>query len=164
MCAAPDKSWKPADEVLDLLTETDMEKHRRQRRAIGPAYNIAGLKKYGRLLDAHIDHSVDKLNALGGKEVGLASWGHIFALESLSQFILGKSQGYTGNGSDEGNEDASDAFWQCFKVVGLFPGFVKLMHGISKVGLLLILPACLLLGIRLPKIWPVFNLCGPSIL
>ena len=61
MCAAPDKNWKPVDEVLDLLTETNMEKYRRQRRAIGPAYSITGLEKHEELLDAYIDKFVAKL-------------------------------------------------------------------------------------------------------
>jgi hypothetical protein len=164
MCAAPDKNWKPVDEVLDLLTETNMEKYRRQRRAIGPAYSITGLEKHEGLLDAYIDKFVAKLEDLRGKEVGLANWGHIFALDSMSQFTLGKSPGYTDKGSDDGNEDASHALWQCFTVIGLFPGFVKLMHSIPKVGMLLVLPMSLLLGIRIPKIWPVFNFCSPSIM
>ncbi|CAI9626507.1 unnamed protein product [Alternaria burnsii] len=132
MCAAPDKNWKPVDEVLDLLTETNMEKYRRQRRAIGPAYSITGLEKHEGLLDAYIDKFVAKLEDLRGKEMGLANWGHIFALDSMSQFTLGKSPGYTDKGSDDGNEDASHALWQCFTVIGLFPGFVKLMHSIPK--------------------------------
>ncbi|KAH6863464.1 cytochrome P450 [Alternaria alternata] len=137
MCAAPDKNWKPVDEVLDLLTETNMEKYRRQRRAIGPAYSIMGLEKHEGLLDAYIDKFIAKLEDLRGTEVGLANWGHIFALDSMSQFTLGKSPGYTDRGSDDGNEDASHALWQCFTVIGLFPGFVKLMHSIPKVGMLL---------------------------
>jgi hypothetical protein len=164
MCAAPDKVWKPEDEVLDLLKEMNMEKYRRQRRAIGPAYSVAGLEKHEGLLDAYLYKFVAKLKDLGRKEVDLANWGHIFALDSVSQFTLGKSPGYTDKGSSEGNENASDALWQCFTVVGLFPSFVKLMHGIPKIGMLLILPASLLLGIRIPKIWPIFDFCGPDIL
>jgi len=164
IAGAPDKGWKPAEEVLDMLTETNMEKYRRQRRAIGPAYSIAGLEKHEGLLDAYIDQFVGRLKEFGGKEVDLAEWTHIFALESMSQFTLGKRPGYTEKGSDEGNGDASDALWQCFTVIGIFPGFVKLMHAIPKVGMLLVLPASLLLGVRLPKVWPVFSFSAPTIM
>jgi cytochrome P450 len=164
IAAAPDKEWKPAEEVLDLLTETNMEKYRRQRRAIGPAYSIVGLEKHEALLDTYVDQFVSKLKEFGEKDADLANWTHIFALDSVSQFTLGKSPGYTEKGSDEGNGDASDALWQCFTVIGLFPGFVRLMHAIPKVGMLLILPACLLLGVKLPKMWPIFGFSAPSIM
>ncbi|KAI4656873.1 uncharacterized protein J4E78_006764 [Alternaria triticimaculans] len=164
IAGAPDKSRKPAEEVLDMLTETNMEKYRRQRRAIGPAYSIAGLERHEELLDSYVNQFVGRLKEFGGKELNLAEWTHIFALESMSQFTLGKRPGYTEKGSDEGNADASDALWQCFTVIGIFPGFVKLMHAIPKVGMLLVLPASLLLGVRLPKVWPVFSFSAPNIM
>ncbi|KAH6865703.1 cytochrome P450 [Alternaria rosae] len=164
IAGAPDKNRKPAEEVLDMLTETNMEKYRRQRRAIGPAYSIAGLERHEGLLDSYVNQFIGRLKEFGAKEVDLAKWTHIFALESMSQFTLGKRPGYTEKGSDEGNGDASDALWQCFTVIGLFPGFVKLMHAIPKIGILLVLPASLLLGVRLPKVWPVFSFSAPNIM
>jgi hypothetical protein len=41
VCAAPKQTTK---EGLDLFTEMDLGKYRMQRRAIGPAYSVAGME------------------------------------------------------------------------------------------------------------------------
>ena len=114
-CAAPDKQARVRDgEHLDLLTETRKEEYRMQRRAIGPAYSIAGLEKHEHHLDAYLDHYTNKLHELGGKAVDLALWTHIYALDALGSFVLSKNLDYVGQGHDGGNLAASDTVWGCF--------------------------------------------------
>jgi cytochrome P450 len=161
---AADKHRTKAEDVFDLLTERDDAKMRRQRRAIGPAYSVAGCEKHEALLNTYLSTFVARLKSLEGKTLDLAEWGHIFALDALSTVTLGRSPGYTQKGHDGGNADASDALWQCFTVVGLFPGLVRFMHSIPRVGMFLMLPACMLLRVRIPKKWPIFAFCVPEIM
>jgi hypothetical protein len=159
--AAPKRG---TDEDLDLLTEINMEKYRMQRRAIGPAYSVAGMEKHEGLLDRYNETYITKIKSFNGKEVDLAEWMHIYALDALSWFTLSTSLDYTAKGHDGGNLAASDSFWSCFTTIGLFPIYVDIMHSIPKIGGLLILPAGLLLGLGVPKSWPVFGFVIPQIM
>lgn len=153
-CAAPDKEIKIRDgEHFDLLTETRTEAYRMQRRAIGPAYSIVSLEKHGHHLDTYIDRYVDKLRALSGRPVDLAEWSHIYALDALGAFVLSKNFGYADQGNDGGNLAASDCVWGCFTTLGLFPGFIKVMHSLPGIGWILLLPFCVTLGLPNPKMW-----------
>jgi cytochrome P450 len=159
VCAAPNTG-----DGLDLLTEMDMEKYRVQRRAIGPAYTLSGLEKHEGALDKYIDKYIAKTKSLRGAMVDLAEWTHIFALDALSWVSLSTSTDYTGKGHDGGNLASSSSIWSIFTTLGLFPTYVKVMHGVPKVGPLLILPASLLLGLGIPKIWPIFQFIVPQIM
>ncbi|CAO2647542.1 Nn.00g084640.m01.CDS01 [Neocucurbitaria sp. VM-36] len=161
--ATPDKKWRQ-EEYLDLFTEMNMEKYRRQRRAIGPAYSIAGLEKHEALLDGYIEQYIARLKSLEGRKVDLAEWAHIYALDALSHVVVSKAADYTSQGSEGGNKAASVTIWSCFMTIGLFPGFVNLMHSIPKVGPLLMVPACLVFGLPPPAMWPLFGFCVPSII
>ena len=66
--AAPDKK-RNGDNHFDLYTELDLDKYKKQRRKIGPAYSIAGMVKHEVLLNAYINTSVARLRSLGGKLV-----------------------------------------------------------------------------------------------
>lgn len=163
-CAAPDKEQRIRDgEHLDLLTETRMDEYRMQRRAIGPAYSAASLDKHEHHLDTYIDHYVSKVRDLNGGPVDLAEWTHIYALDALGAFVLSKNLDYASQGNDGGNLAASDSVWSCFTMLGLFPGFVKVMHSLPKIGGLLILPFCIALGLPIPKFWPIFGFAVPTV-
>jgi hypothetical protein len=160
-CATPKRG---ADEGLDLLTEMNMDKYRMQRRAIGPAYSVAGMEKHEHLLASYIETYIAKLKSFDGKEIDLAEWMHIYALDALSWFTLSTSLDYTAKGHDGGNLVSSDSIWSCFTTIGLFPTYVDIMHSIPKIGGLLILPASLLLGLGVPKYWPIFEFVIPQIM
>jgi hypothetical protein len=162
VCEAPRKGT--IDERLDLLTETDMEKYKMQRRAIGPAYSVAGMEKHEAALDRYIDTFIAKIKGLGGVNVDLAEWMHIYSLDALSHVVLSKSLDYTAQGSDGGNGAASESIWSLFTTLGLFPGFVWVMHAIPYVGTLLILPASFVLGLGMPRIWPIMAFVVPGIM
>jgi hypothetical protein len=162
VCEAPRKGT--IDERLDLLTETDMEKYKMQRRAIGPAYSVAGMEKHEAALDRYINAFISKIQSLNGEEVDLAEWMHIYSLDALSHVVLSNSLDYTAQGSDGGNGAASESIWSLFTTLGLFPGFVWAMHAIPYVGTLLILPASFLLGLGMPRIWPVMAFVVPGIM
>lgn len=163
-CAAPDKERRIRDgEHLDLLTEMRMNEYRLQRRAIGPAYSVASLEKHEHHLDTYIDHYSDRLRALNGKPVDLAEWTHIFALDALGSFVLSKNLDYASEGNDGGNLAAGDSVWGCFTMLGLFPGFIKAVHSLPKIGGLLILPFCVALGLPIPKFWPIFGVVVPTV-
>lgn len=163
VCGAPDKK-KRGENHLDLLTEMDRDKYRRQRRAIGPAYSVKGLEKHEGILDTYIATYASRLRSLDGKEVDLAEWTHIYALDGLSHFVLSKSLDYTAAGNDGGHGVFGHSVWGCFTTLGLFPGFVNIMHAIPKFGMLLAMPACLVLGLELPKRFPVFKWCVPTVM
>lgn len=96
-CAAPDKERRIRDdEHLDLLTETRTDVYRMQRRAIGPAYSIAGLEKHEHHLDTYIDRYVDKLRALNGSRLILRGgytstlltpWAPSWSLSTLTTLV-----------------------------------------------------------------------------
>lgn len=70
---------------------------------------------------------------------------------------------YIGQGNDGGNLAVSDSVWGCFTMLGLFLGFIKVMHSLPKVGGLLILPFCIALGLPIPKFWPIFGFVVPTV-
>jgi hypothetical protein len=83
IASAPEKARQPVNEVFHRLIETHMEKCRRQRRAIGPAYSVAGCEQHEGLLDTYLGVFVEKLKSLEGQDIELAAWGHIFALDAI---------------------------------------------------------------------------------
>jgi hypothetical protein len=162
VCEAPRKGT--VDERLDLLTETDMDRYRTQRRAIGPAYSVAGMEKHEAVLDQYIETFVAKIKSLKGKQVELAEWAHIYSLDSLSWFVLSKSLDYTGQGHDGNNSAASQSLWSIFTTLGLFPEYVKVMQSVPGVGAIMIVFASLALGLGMPRMWPVMAFCVPQIM
>lgn len=161
VCAAPKKG---SEEGLDLLPETNIEKYRMQRRAIGPAYSIKGMEKHEHILTKYAETFIERLKDIKGREVDLATWTHIYALDALGWFVLGKSVDYTAMGHDDGNLDASDSIWSIFTTLGWFPTYVNVMRSIPKIGGLLIIPASLGLGLGMPKMWPIITFAAPNIL
>ncbi|KAJ4377723.1 hypothetical protein N0V83_000552 [Neocucurbitaria cava] len=161
--AAPDKKQRQ-EMHLDLFTEMNMDRYRRQRRAIGPAYSIAGLEKHEALLDGYLEQYIARLKSLEGEKVELAEWAHIYALDALSHVVVSKAVDYTARGSEGGNKAASSAIWSCYQTVGMFPGLVDFMQSIPKVGFLLMGFACVALGLPQPAMWPLFGFCVPSVL
>lgn len=161
VCAAPKKG---SEEGLDLLPETNIEKYRMQRRAIGPAYSIKGMEKHEGVLSTYLETFISRLQGFNGKELDLALWTHIYALDALSWFVLGKSLDYTAQGHDGGNLEASDSIWSIFTTLGWFPTYVDVMRSIPKIGGLLIIPASLALGLGMPKMWPIITFAAPSVL
>jgi hypothetical protein len=162
VASAPKKGTE--DERLDLLTETDMEKYKMQRRAIGPAYSVAGMEKHEAALDQYITAFIAKIKSLDGKQVDLAEWMHIYSLDALSWFVLSKSPDYTDKGHDGHNGAASESIWGIFTVLGLFPGYVKLMHSFPKIGAFMVLVGSLLLGLGMPRMWPAMGFFVPQIM
>jgi hypothetical protein len=162
VAAAPKKGTE--DERLDLLTETDMEKYKMQRRAIGPAYSVAGMEKHEGVLDQYITTFIAKIKCLEGKQVDLAEWMHIYSLDSLSWFVLSKSPDYTSKAHDGDNGAASESIWSIFTLLGMFPGYVKIMHSGPKIGAVMVLFASLLLGLGMPRMWPAMGFFVPQIM
>jgi hypothetical protein len=101
---------------------------------------------------------------LAGKEVDLATWTHIFALDALSQFVVSKSPNYTEKGDSGGNTAASDRIWSILTILGMFPSYVDLMRSFPKVGGYMVIPASLMLGLGLPKSFPIMGFCMPQIM
>lgn len=150
----------PGEDGLDLLTEMDRGKYKKQRRAIGPAYSVKGMEKHESKLSTYIETWI---SASRGQQKDLADWTHIYAMDALSWFVLGKSWGYTEKGYDGGNLEASESIWSVFTVLGMIPWYVDLMHWLPKVGGVLVLPASLALGLGMPKMWPLLEQVVPEI-
>jgi cytochrome P450 len=161
--AAPNKKQRGEDH-LDLLTETNMEKYRKQRRAIGPAFSIAGMEKHEKLLDDYVNKYIAKLVSFKGEAIDLAEWTHIFALDGISWFTLRKSWDYTERGTDGGNMEASFGLWMTFTVLSMFPTFVRTLHSMPSLAPKFMPFVQRALGLRVSKQWPIFGLCVPDIL
>lgn len=161
--AAPNKRQRGEDH-LDLLTETNMDKYRKQRRAIGPAFSIVGMEKHEKILDDYIEKYIAKLRSFKGEAIDLAEWAHIFALDGISWFTLSKSQDYSKRGTDGGNMEASFSIWMSWTVLSMFPTFVRTLHDMPKLGQKVMPLAQRVLGLRVSAQWPIFGFCVPVIL
>jgi hypothetical protein len=164
VCQVPGSRFKAANARLNLLTEMDKEVYRYQRRAIGPAYSVAGVEKHEMILNKYIDTYVEKLKELEGQWLDLSDWMHIYALDALGSITLGKSPGYTAKGHDGGNAFAGDKLWAYFTVVGLFPSLVGLTQSIPKLGMYLMFPIALAFGLSIPTGLPIFQFAGSGIM
>ncbi|KAF2713976.1 cytochrome P450 [Pleomassaria siparia CBS 279.74] len=162
VCAAPDARLKGNDR-FDLLTEMNKEQYRNQRRAIGPAYSIAGIEKHAKILDEYLDVYMQRMRGLQGQWVDLTDWIHIFALDALSLITLGTSPGYTEKGNDGGNMVASDLHWAYFTVIGNFPRLVELTQYFPKLNNYLMMPVSLAAGLKVPVGLPIFGFAVPNI-
>ena len=69
---------------FDLLTETDVEKYRMQRRLLGPLYAIPNVKKHEDKLDLDLELFFGKIEKSNGKPVDLE---HL-----LDLFVIGQSK------------------------------------------------------------------------
>ncbi|KAF2472492.1 cytochrome P450, partial [Lindgomyces ingoldianus] len=163
VCAAPDSRRKGV-ERFDLFTEMDKERYRSQRRAIGPAYSIAGMEKHEHLLNTYLAKFLAKMRSLNGDWISLSEWMHIFALDALSTFTVSKSVDYTSQGNDGENMVASDKHWGYFTVVGLFPWIVYITQRIPRFSMILMVPVSLVLGLKIPTGLPIFRFVVPNII
>ena len=163
VCKAPGAKARGEDE-FDLLTEKNKDRYRMQRRAIGPAYSIAGMEKHEALLDQHIEKFMACLERRKGVWIDLAEWMHIYALDGIASFTLGKSPNYMDTGRDGQNMVASDKHWAYFTVVGLFPWLVDLTQALPKTGMWLMIPIALCFGLAIPTGLPIFGFAVPLIM
>lgn len=163
VCAAPDSKYKGV-ERFDLLTEHDKERYRHQRRAIGPAYSVAGMEKHAGIISTYIDVYADRVKGLRGEKVDLQEWTHIFALDALARLTLSKSLDYTAKGNDGGNMLASDKHWAYFTVVGLFPWLVDLTQTFPRAYNYTTLLVARFFGLPVPTSLPIFQFAVPNVL
>ncbi|KAL2016198.1 hypothetical protein VTK56DRAFT_4087 [Thermocarpiscus australiensis] len=108
-------------DTLDLLSEFDVGRYRRQRRLIGPLYQTSNLRKFEPAVDGVIRQAISELKALDGAEIDLKEWMHIIAVECLGAVVLSWSPGYIKNRSDGGTSTQSYLGWKRKSVFGLFP-------------------------------------------
>lgn len=113
-------------DTLDLLSERDRKRYRVQRRLVGPAYNIANLKKHEAVIDDVMVRVTAQLRTLDGATVDLKEWMHIITVECLGATVLSWSPGLLKNKSDGGSGGHSYLGWRKKSVFGLFPTIVLL--------------------------------------
>ncbi|CAK7210318.1 hypothetical protein SCUCBS95973_000738 [Sporothrix curviconia] len=111
-------------DTLDLLSERDMKRYRKQRRLIGPAYHETNMAKFGPAIDAVLIRAVAELRSLGGARIDLKEWMHIIAVECLGAVVLSWSPGLLKAHSDAGSSSAGYYNWRRKSVFGLFPALV----------------------------------------
>ncbi|KAL6412087.1 hypothetical protein AUP68_04469 [Ilyonectria robusta] len=125
----PELNWQldpHFPDVLDLLSERDIQRYRLQRRLIGPVYQTSNLIQYEAAIDSVLEHSIAKLKGLKGAEVELNEWMHIIAVECLSAIVISWSPGMLKNGTDWGSGPHAYHSWRRKSVFGLFPTMAKL--------------------------------------
>lgn len=118
-------------DTLDLLSERDAQRYRRQRRLIGPVYQAANLRKFEFAVDQVLEEAVARIKALDGAEVDLKEWMHIIAVECLGSIVLSWSPGYLRHGSDGGSSAFSYRGWKRKTIFGLFP-LAAILETLSK--------------------------------
>jgi hypothetical protein len=163
VCAAPDSKYK-GENRFDLLTEPDKDRYRHQRRAIGPAYSIAGIEKHDALVSSYIDTFTDRLHSFDSKFVDLQTWTHIFSLDVLANLTLSKNMDYTAQGHDDHNMKGSEKHWAYFTVVGLFPWLVELTQTFPKLYNYTTPIVAMAFGLPLPTALSIFRFAVPNVL
>jgi hypothetical protein len=115
---------------LDLLSERDMKRYRKQRRAVGPVYQQGNLVQYEGVIDDVLNRAIQRLKGLGlsDEEVDLKEWMHIIAVECLGAIVLTWSPGMIKKGTDGGTSHHSYLSWRRKSVFGLFPTVMKLAY------------------------------------
>ncbi|KAH7324875.1 cytochrome P450 [Stachybotrys elegans] len=119
---------------LDLLSERDTARYRRQRRLIGPLYQTSHLIKFEPIVDNVLTKAIARLKSLDGAEVDLKEWMHIIAVECLSAIVISWSPGFLKLGTDRGTSSHSYQGWRRKSVLGLFPAISRLAFRFKSVG------------------------------
>lgn len=76
--ATGDEGWTDP-ESLDFLAEKNMEKYRRQRRAIGPAYTEHAMREYEPRIDEAVQKDIDIMHQRAGESVDIDVFLNLFA-------------------------------------------------------------------------------------
>jgi Cytochrome P450 len=119
-------------DAMNLLGESDMEKHRHQRRLIGPMFTTQAIKKHESLMDGPILRFVVKMREAASNPQDLCKWMNILALDLLTEVTFSESPNYIDAGDDAGNSQDIDAFWQQISWVGLIPRLWRAYVWLSK--------------------------------
>ncbi|KAM3443093.1 hypothetical protein MY4824_000798 [Beauveria thailandica] len=119
---------------LDLLSETDMNRYRLQRRLIGRVYRTTNAVRHEQAVDKVMDDVVRKLDSIDGAEIDLKEWMHIISVESLGAMVLSWSPGMIKAGTDRATSNQSYLGWRRKSVFGLFPLVVKLEVNYKWIG------------------------------
>ncbi|PHH50788.1 Cytochrome P450 monooxygenase easK [Ceratocystis fimbriata CBS 114723] len=132
---------------LDLLSERDGVKYRRQRRMLGSVYSAAAMAKLRPSVKAVVEKAIlriksvqqDSRNLKGDKEkltadsqtrsiqsqgleaLDIREWTHIIAIEALSASVLSWSPGFLRDGTDHHTGEHGYLTWRRRSVFGLFP-------------------------------------------
>ncbi|KAL5598983.1 uncharacterized protein BROUX77_006016 [Berkeleyomyces rouxiae] len=134
---------------LDLLSERDGVKYRRQRRMLGGVYSAAAMAKFQPSVSEVVERAVLRITsaqesqrpvsaAKGRLEkesdgessvikpgdspaMDLREWTHIIAIETLSAAVLSWSPGFLRDGSDHHTGEHGYLTWRRRSVFGLFP-------------------------------------------
>ncbi|KAM0738725.1 hypothetical protein ACQRIT_006462 [Beauveria bassiana] len=122
------------DDNLDLLSETDMNRYRLQRRLIGRVYRTANAVRHEQAVDKVMDEVIRKFDSIDGAEIDLKEWMHIISVESLGAMVLSWSPGMIKAGTDRATSYQSYLGWRRKSVFGLFPLIVKLEVNYKWVG------------------------------
>ncbi|OAA50194.1 Cytochrome P450 [Beauveria brongniartii RCEF 3172] len=122
------------DDNLDLLSETDMNRYRLQRRLIGRVYRTTNAVRHEQAVDKVMDDVVRKFDSIDGAEIDLKEWMHIISVESLGAMVLSWSPGMIKAGTDRATSNQSYLGWRRKSVFGLFPLVVKLEVNYKWVG------------------------------
>lgn len=120
-------------EAMNLLGETNMEKHHLQRRLIGPIFTTQAIRTHEALMDGPILRFVVKMREAAGRPLDLCKWMNILSLDLLTETTFSTSPNYIDAGDDAGNSKDIDAFWQQISWVGLIPGLWRIYTWLSEV-------------------------------
>jgi len=73
----------------DLLTESNMQQYRAQRRHLGPVYTMNGLKRHEHHVDEVLREFLTKMTGeLAGQSIELDHWIHVYALGEWSELLV----------------------------------------------------------------------------
>ena len=79
----------PRRSEWDLLTESNMQQYRAQRRHLGPVYTMNGLKRHEHHVDEVLREFLTKMTGeLAGQSIELDHWIHVYALGEWSELLV----------------------------------------------------------------------------
>ena len=122
----------PSEDGFNLLAETNMDLYWRQKRAISPAFTTQAVQQHENLLARPLHNFVMRMKTDSGIPQDLVKWMNILALDLLTEMTFSKSADYISRGTDDGNCEVIDKFWQHLSWIGLLPGFCHFYQGLQR--------------------------------
>ncbi|MCJ1445750.1 MAG: hypothetical protein MMC23_006255 [Stictis urceolatum] len=124
---------------FDLLTETDVEKYRMQRRLLGPLYAIPNVKKHEDKLDLDLELFFGKIEKSNGKPVDLEHLLDLFVIDTLARVTYGVPAGTQEADTDWGHMAGMEQMWSHVSWIGFYPNlgrWFKTLQRITATGML----------------------------
>ncbi|KAH8679978.1 cytochrome P450 [Tricladium varicosporioides] len=121
-----DCGWGGPDD-LDLLNETNMEKYRMQRRAIGPAYTADAVKDYEENINKILKKDIQIMCDRAGRTTDLDLFLNTLTSDCFSTATFSKCMNQVEEGKPNQSILIIHEVWKYIHVIGFFPDIHRLL-------------------------------------